>query len=67
MSQRQSLRRWGQGRPAGLSMAKSDDLANAGATQQSPAHREQSAASSSGMTPPGYPAVAGVGRTSRPG
>jgi hypothetical protein len=55
ISQRKSGRRLGQAVPAGLSMAKSDDLANAGATQQSPAQREQSAVSSSGMTPPTLP------------
>ena len=43
ISQRKSASRWGQGRPAGLSIAKSADRANAGATQHSPAHREQSA------------------------
>ena len=35
--------RFGQGRPAGLSIAKSAELANAGATQQMAAQLAQSA------------------------
>ena len=46
MPQRKSCCRWVHGVPAGLSMAKSADRANAGATQHSPTHREQSARSS---------------------
>src|SRR5215468_1284295 len=43
MPHRKSARRWGQGCPAGLSIAKSADAENAGATQHSPKHRPQSA------------------------
>lgn len=46
MPQRKSVRRFVHGVPAGLSIAKSADAVNAGATQQSPAHAPQSAFSS---------------------
>src|SRR6266566_3118243 len=47
MPHRKSGCRWGQGRPAGLSIAKSADAENAGATQHSPKQRPQSARSTS--------------------
>ena len=47
MPQRKSARRFGQGCPAGLSMAKSAEAANAGATQHNPKQRAQSARRSS--------------------
>jgi hypothetical protein len=43
MPHRKSARRCAQGTWAGLSMAKSADAEKAGTTQQSPAHRAQSA------------------------
>jgi uncharacterized membrane protein YkvA (DUF1232 family) len=46
MRQRWSSARLGQARPAGLSMAKSAEAANAGTTQHSPRQRPQSARSS---------------------
>src|SRR4051812_35555895 len=42
MSHAKSAWRCGHGRPASLSIAKSAEAANAGATQQSPKHRAQS-------------------------
>src|SRR5659263_529433 len=51
--QRKSSRRFGQGSPGALSIAKSADAANAVATQHSAAHREQSARSGSGAGPSG--------------
>ena len=57
MPHRKSGCRWGQGRPAGLSIAKSADAENAGATQHSPKQRPQSARSTacarSGASPEG--------------
>ncbi|GAA4255511.1 hypothetical protein GCM10022255_064650 [Dactylosporangium darangshiense] len=49
MPQRNDSPRFGQACPAGLSIAKSDERANAGATQHNPKHREQSARSSGSM------------------
>src|ERR1022692_941286 len=74
MRQRKSGRRLGQACPASLSIAKSGDTENAGATQQSPKHRSQSARRSSrsrsGTSPAGSRAsdnVSPVGfRASRP-
>jgi hypothetical protein len=43
MSQRKPPPRFGHGCPAGLSIAKSAEAANAGATQHSPKQRAQSA------------------------
>jgi hypothetical protein len=45
MPHRKSEPRFGQARPAGLSMAKSADAANAGATQHRPKQLAQSARS----------------------
>jgi hypothetical protein len=45
MPHRESANRFGQGAPAALSMAKSAEAENAGATQHNPAHRLQSARS----------------------
>ena len=43
MPQRKSAARFGHGRPAGLSIAKSAEAVNAGATQHSAKQRAQSA------------------------
>src|SRR3954453_19210580 len=52
MPHRKWAPRLGQACPAALSMAKSDDLANAGATQQSPTQLAQSASSTRSPTQP---------------
>src|ERR1044072_4082843 len=57
MPQRWSASRLTQGCPAGLSSAKSADLANAGATQHRPKHRAQSARSSVTGPPLGRPST----------